>query len=62
VEFVGVLALLMKDYRLEVVREEGDSEEQARERVRNVVDDCDMQILLRMKDAERVRLRCVLRP
>ncbi|KAF1957295.1 putative cytochrome P450 monooxygenase [Byssothecium circinans] len=58
VEFVAVLALLMREHRLSIVREEGEIEEQARERVKRVINDCDMQLLLRMRDSDRVRLRC----
>lgn len=58
VEFVAVLALLMREYRLGIVKEKGETEEQARERVKGVINDCDMQLLLRMRDSDRVRLRC----
>ncbi|KAF2712770.1 hypothetical protein K504DRAFT_334686, partial [Pleomassaria siparia CBS 279.74] len=34
VEFVAVLALLMYENRLSIVREDGETEEQARERVK----------------------------
>jgi hypothetical protein len=59
VELVAVLALLM--HKPEVVKKAGESEKAAKKRVERVINDCDMQILLRMTDAERVRLRCVLR-
>jgi cytochrome P450 len=61
VEFVAVLALLMYKHSLVVVKKARESEDAAKKRVMRVVNGCDMQILLRMQDAERVRLRCVLR-
>lgn len=59
VEFVAVLALLMQAHRLSVVKNHGETEEQMHRRVREVVEDCDMQLLLRMRDADRVKLRCL---
>lgn len=53
-----MLALLMHRHQLSIVQEEGETEEQARERVERVINDCDMQLLLRMRDSGRVRLRC----
>jgi hypothetical protein len=58
VEFVAVLALLMRKHRLSIVREKEETEEQTRERVKKVINDCDMQLLLRMRDSDRVRLKC----
>ena len=55
VEFTAVIACLMRRVRVSVVREEGEGERQARDRVRGVVDDCDKQM---MRDPGRVRLRC----
>jgi hypothetical protein len=57
VEFVAVLALLMSKHRLSIVRENTETKEQARERANSVINDCDMQLLLRMRDSDRVRLR-----
>jgi hypothetical protein len=59
VEFVAVLACLIQSCRVETVRLEGESDEAMRDRVMKVVNDCDFQLLLRMKNAERVKLRCV---
>ncbi|KAF1850415.1 cytochrome P450 [Cucurbitaria berberidis CBS 394.84] len=53
VEFAAVLALLMRNHQLTIVRQSGETEQQARRRVLAVVNDCDMQILLRMRDADR---------
>jgi len=58
VEFVAVLALLMREHRLRIVRVGNETETQARERVRSVINDCDMKLLLRMRDADRVKLKC----
>jgi cytochrome P450 len=58
VEFVAVIALLMQDCKLSIVREEGQSEEQAKKRAVRIVNDCDMQMLLRMRDAGQLKLKC----
>jgi cytochrome P450 len=59
VEFVVVLACLMRSYRIQVVKLKGETEAQAMNRVLQVVNDCDMQLLLRMKNADNIKLRCV---
>jgi cytochrome P450 len=61
VEFVAVLAALMREHVLQIVSEGVESEEQARLRALGVVSDCDMQLLLRMRDADRLKLRFVHR-
>jgi cytochrome P450 len=58
VEFTAVISCLMRTHRLSIVRNSGESEMQARQRVREVVNDCDNQMLLKMRDPGRVRLRC----
>ena len=59
VEFVAVLARLLRHHRLEVVKEPGESIEMARKRILATTEDCDLELLLRMKDADKVRIRCV---
>jgi cytochrome P450 len=61
VEFVAVLVALMREHVLQIVSEGAESEEQARLRAMRVVSDCDMQLLLRMRDADRLKLRFVHR-
>jgi hypothetical protein len=56
---VAVLACLMNICRVKTVKLEQEDKKAMRERVWRVLDDCDLQLLLRMKDAERVRVRCV---
>ena len=58
VEFVAVLASLLYKYRLRVARLAGESTKSMRRRVLDVVNDCDAQLLLRMKDSDRVRIFC----
>ena len=58
-EFVAVLARLLRHHRLEVVKEPGESIEKARKRVLATLEDCDLELLLRMKDADKVRIRYV---
>jgi hypothetical protein len=48
----------MQDCKLNIVREHGESEEQAKERVVGIVNDCGMQMLLRIRDAGQLKLRC----
>jgi cytochrome P450 len=61
VEFVAIIALIMQKHRLTIKHNDFESEEQARTRVRAVLNDCDMQLLLRMRDANRVKLICEAR-
>lgn len=56
VEFVAVIAVLLRDHRVSVVRKVGENIEEARKRALAVTQDCDMELLLRMKDAEQVHL------
>lgn len=59
VEFVAVLARIFGDHRVEVVPNgDEESEEQILKRVTEVLEDCDFQMLLRMRNPDRVRLRC----
>jgi cytochrome P450 len=59
VEFVAVLACMFQSCKIEIIRLEGEGEEAMRERVMKVLNDVDFQLLLRMKNAERVQLRLV---
>jgi cytochrome P450 len=60
VEGVAVLAGLLRGHRVNIVREgKGETSGEARERVMQCVEDCDMQLLLRMRDAERVGVSVV---
>lgn len=56
VEFVAVVACLMRDHRVGVVREPSESFQQARQRALAATEDCDMGLLLRMCNADKVRL------
>ncbi|KAL8707496.1 MAG: hypothetical protein Q9220_007486 [cf. Caloplaca sp. 1 TL-2023] len=58
VEFVAVLACVLRDHRMRVVRKPGESLASANERVMATTEDCDMTLLLRMRDADSVRLFC----
>ena len=57
VEFVAVLAILLRDHRVSVVQVGNETIDEARERALAVTQDCNMELLLRMRDADRVRLR-----
>lgn len=56
VEFVAVLACLLRDHRIGVVQEKNESYEEARKRALDTTEDCDMELLLRMRNADKVRL------
>jgi hypothetical protein len=58
VEIVAVLACLLKEHRLQIKKLPGEAEEAARERVIKCTDRVNMEILLRMRDADSVKLVC----
>lgn len=57
VEFVAVMAALLNGQRLEAVQMPGEKEEDVKKRVLGVVNDVDMQMLLRMRHGDAVKLR-----
>lgn len=61
VEFVAVLARVMTDWRVEVVRNPGESEELARRRLLSVVDDKIFHISAHLRRPEAAALRFVRR-
>jgi hypothetical protein len=58
VEFVAVVACLLREKQLSIVPNAGESRDCMVKRVRNVTEDCDFQLLLRMKHPEEIRLCC----
>ncbi|KAH7408317.1 cytochrome P450 [Phaeosphaeria sp. MPI-PUGE-AT-0046c] len=58
VEFVAVVACLLRNSRLSIVPNAGESPDDTLKRVRDVTEDCDFQMLLRMKHPEKIRLYC----
>ncbi|KAI9845422.1 MAG: hypothetical protein M1837_004900 [Sclerophora amabilis] len=56
VEFVAVIACLLRDHRVRVVPQEGEDFEKTKERISAVLEDCDLGLLLRMRDADSVKL------
>ncbi|KAH6675171.1 cytochrome P450 [Halenospora varia] len=56
VEFTAVIACLLRDHRVEIVGEKGESFEGRRERALRCAEDCSFQTLLRMRAPERVDL------
>lgn len=58
VEAVAVLACLFKGHRLAVKRELGEGEVAARERALACTNDVNLEILLRMRNADSVKLTC----
>jgi len=58
VEYVAVLSSIFRRHRISIVLEQGESDEQGRKRALETTADCDVQMLLRMRNADRVKLRC----
>ncbi|PWY64733.1 putative cytochrome P450 monooxygenase [Aspergillus sclerotioniger CBS 115572] len=58
VEFVAVVATILREHRIHAVPEPGETFEDTRVRVLSTTRDVDMHLLLKMKDADRVRLVC----
>jgi len=56
VEFVAVIAKLLRKYRVRPVLEKGETFELAKERILSVVNDSDLFITLNMKRPEKVRV------
>lgn len=55
-EFVAVLACLLRDHRVSIIHEPNESFEEAKKRALATTEDCDLELLLRMRDADKVRL------
>lgn len=60
VEFVAILAYLFREHTLAVIPNESESSEAAMQRLLSTIDDVNMELLLRMKDADRIKL-CYLK-
>jgi cytochrome P450 len=58
VEFVAVIARLLRGHRYTAVQRRGESWEDTRKRVLETTCEIDMEMLPKMKDADRVRLVC----
>lgn len=58
VEAVAVLACQFKSHRLSVLKGHGESDGAARHRAVDCVDTVNMEVILRMQDADRVKLLC----
>ncbi|KKY34218.1 putative cytochrome p450 [Diaporthe ampelina] len=61
VEVLAVVSSLLRDYRIEVVPEGLETEEQARKRCLEVIEDSETQITLQMRRPDTVWLRAVKR-
>ena len=56
VEFVAVMACLFQQHRVSLVREKGEDAEAARRRILARCEDSEHGLLLRMRDADSIRL------
>lgn len=61
VEFVGAISTLFRDHVLEPVTHSGESREEARKRMQDVVDDSGLVLLLQMLRPEKAGVRWVKR-
>ncbi|KAF2687325.1 putative cytochrome P450 [Lentithecium fluviatile CBS 122367] len=57
VEFVAVVATLLNEHRIRPQRKAGESVEDMQKRVRGVANDCDAIMILRVRDADQVRVK-----
>ena len=58
VEFVAMMATLLQGHRVDVVPNPNETPQQAQARALATTHDVDLQLLLRMKDADQVRMVC----
>ena len=58
-EFVAVLACLLRDRRVSIIKEPGESAEMAAKRALTTRKDCDLELLLRMRNSNKVHLECM---
>ncbi|KAI1074872.1 cytochrome P450 [Whalleya microplaca] len=58
VEAVAVLACIFKTHRLHIMKEVGESNEAAQQRALDCTNDVNMEMLLRMTNADQVKLIC----
>ncbi|TGO80900.1 hypothetical protein BPOR_1551g00010 [Botrytis porri] len=56
VEFATVLTVLLRDHKVSVVQNDNESPWKAQERALAVTQNCNLELLLRMRDADQVRL------
>ncbi|EMR85189.1 putative cytochrome p450 protein [Botrytis cinerea BcDW1] len=59
VEFVAAMAGLFHRHRVEIVKEDGENQEEAEKRVKALLDDSAMVLLLQLMKSEKVGLRWV---
>lgn len=59
VEFVAAMAGLFHRHRVEIVKEDGENQEEAEKRVKELLDDSAMVLLLQLMKPEKVGLRWV---
>lgn len=58
VEAVAVLACVFKEHRLRIKKNEGESDGAAYKRFENCVNDVDLEMLVRLRDADQMTLIC----
>jgi cytochrome P450 len=58
VEFTAVLACLLRTHRLSAQKEPHENDGALQKRVKRVIDDIDLELLTKMRDANRIRVVC----
>jgi cytochrome P450 len=61
VEYVAVIARLLRNHKIEVVKNSTETDQQARQRVISQIQNSDVKITLQMRSPESVQLRFVRR-
>ena len=56
VEFIAVLACLLRDHRIGIIKEPGETTKGAAKRALATTEDYDLELLLRMRNADKIRL------
>ena len=56
VEFAAVMAVLFRSHRVRPLLDRGETDEDAHRRLMKVAGDCDVSLLLRVRDADSTRL------
>lgn len=58
VEFVAVMMCLLRNHRISAIQNPGERFKDTRERIMNTTNDVNMEMLLRMKNADNIQLMC----
>ena len=57
VEAIATISSFLREHRVKIVARAGESPAQAVDRAQSVLEDCDLTLLVRMKDADSIKLQ-----